>query len=144
MANICLKRKNKKTTSLSSGVRSSCQRKPKSRPKWGEFLKCYFLDELLRPRMGVPAPRPLSPVPRPLLGLCPSQGLRDVDKKKGTRIAKLDMLLKMVVLSLLLLLLAVNTASLAKIAGFAAVGGSGYINLRNIMEELASRGHEVH
>ena len=54
------------------------------------------------------------------------------------------MLLKMVVLSLLLLLLAVNTASLAKIAGFAAVGGSGYINLRNIMEELASRGHEVH
>ena len=54
------------------------------------------------------------------------------------------MLLKIVVLSLLLLLLAVNTASLAKIAGFAAVGGSGYINMRNIMEELASRGHEVH
>ena len=91
--------------------------------------------------MGVPPP----PVPRPLLGLCPSQGLRDVGKKKGTRSAKLDMLLKMVVLSLLFLLLsAVNTASLAKIAGFAAVGGSGYINLRNIMEELASRGHEVH
>ena len=84
------------------------------------------------------------PRPRPLLGLCPSQGLRDVAKKKGTRTAKLDMLLKMVVLSLLLLLLAVNTASLAKIAGFAAVGGSGYINMRNIMEELASRGHEVH
>ena len=76
--------------------------------------------------------------------LCPSQGLRDVGKKKGTRSAKLDMLLKMVVLSLLFLLLAVNTASLAKIAGFAAVGGSGYINMRNIMEELASRGHEVH
>ena len=87
---------------------------------------------------------PPPPVPRPLLGLCPSQGLRDVGKKKGTRSAKLDMLLKMVVLSLLLLLLAVNTASLAKIAGFAAVGGSGYINMRNIMEELASRGHEVH
>ena len=89
---------------------------------------------------------PPPPVPRPLLGLCdcPSQGLRDVAKKKGTRSAKLDMLLKMVVLSLLLLLLAVNTASLAKIAGFAAVGGSGYINMRNIMEELASRGHEVH
>ena len=85
-----------------------------------------------------------APPPRPLLGLCPSQGLRDVGKKKGTRSAKLDMLLKMVVLSLLLLLLAVNTASLAKIAGFAAVGGSGYINMRNIMEELASRGHEVH
>ena len=84
------------------------------------------------------------PPPRHLLGLCPSQGLRDVGKKKGTRSAKLDMLLKMVVLSLLLLLLAVNTASLAKIAGFAAVGGSGYINMRNIMEELASRGHEVH
>ena len=84
------------------------------------------------------------PPPRPLLGLCPSQGLRDVGKKKGTRSAKLDMLLKMVVLSLLFLLLAVNTASLAKIAGFAAVGGSGYINMRNIMEELASRGHEVH
>ena len=84
------------------------------------------------------------PPPRPLLGLCHSQGLRDVGKKKGTRSAKLDMLLKMVMLSLLLLLLAVNTASLAKIAGFAAVGGSGYINMRNIMEELASRGHEVH
>ena len=84
------------------------------------------------------------PPPRPPLGLCPSQGLRDVGKKKGTRSAKLDMLTKMVMLSLLLLLSAVNTASLAKIAGFAAVGGSGYINLRNIMEELASRGHEVH
>ena len=89
--------------------------------------------------MGVPRP---PPPPRHLLGA--SQGLRDVGKKKGTRSAKLDMLLKMVVLSLLLLLLAVNTASLAKIAGFAAVGGSGYINMRNIMEELASRGHEVH
>ncbi|CAH3189234.1 unnamed protein product [Porites evermanni] len=53
------------------------------------------------------------------------------------------MLLKMVMLSLLLLLLAINSASSAKIAGFAAVGGSGYINMRNIMEELASRGHEV-
>ena len=85
---------------------------------------------------------PPPPPPRHLLGA--SQGLRDVGKKKGTRSAKLDMLLKMVVLSLLLLLLAVNSASLAKIAGFAAVGGSGYINMRNIMEELASRGHEVH
>ena len=100
-----------------------------------------FLDELLRPRMGVPRPPP--PVLRPLLGLCPSQGLRDVGKKKGTRSAKLDMLLKMVVLSLLLLLLAVNSASSAKIAGFVAIGGSGYINMRHIMEELASRGHEV-
>ena len=85
------------------------------------------------------------PPPPPVISWdCVSQGLRDVGKKKGTRSAKLDMLLKMVVLSLLLLLLAVNTASLAKIAGFAAVGGSGYINMRNIMEELASRGHEVH
>ena len=100
-----------------------------------------FLDELLRPRMGVPRPPP--PVLRPLLGLCPSQGLRDVGKKKGTRSAKLDMLLKMVMLSLLLLLLAVNSASSAKIAGFVAIGGSGYINMRHIMEELASRGHEV-
>ena len=84
------------------------------------------------------------PRPRPLLGLCPSQGLRDVlGKKKGTRSAKLDMLLKMVMLSLLLLLLAVNSASSAKIAGFVAIGGSGYINMRHIMEELASRGHEV-
>ena len=89
-----------------------------------------------------PCGRP--PPPRPLLGLCPSQGLRDVGKKKGTRYAKLDMLLNMVMLSSLLLLLAVKTASLSKIAGFAAVGGSGYINMRNIMEELASRGHEVH
>ena len=85
-----------------------------------------------------PAPRP-----RPLLGLCPSQGLRDAGKKKGTRSAKLGMPTKMVVLSLLLLLLAVNSASSAKIAGFVAIGGSGYINMRHIMEELASRGHEV-
>ena len=83
------------------------------------------------------------PLPRPLLGLCPSQGLRDAGKKKGTRRAKLDMLTKMVMLSLLLLLLAVNSASSAKIAGFVAIGGSGYINMRHIMEELASRGHEV-
>ena len=50
----------------------------------------------------------------------------------------------MVMLSLLLLLLAVNSASSAKVAGFVALGGSGYINMRHIMEELASRGHEVH
>ena len=54
------------------------------------------------------------------------------------------LLLKMVqLLSLLLLLLAVNSASSAKVAGFVAIGGSGYINMRHIMEELASRGHEV-
>ena len=92
----------------------------------------------------VPVWEPPAPRPWPLPGLCPSQGLRDVGKKKGTRYAKRDMLLKMVMLSLLLLLLAINSASSAKIAGFAAVGGSGYINMRNIMEELASRGHEVH
>ena len=107
------------------------------------FYNAIFWTSFYVPVWESPGPSPRS-VLRPLLGLCPSQGLRDVGKKKGTRSAKLDMLLKMVVLSLLLLLLAVNTASLAKIAGFAAVGGSGYINLRNIMEELASRGHEVH
>ena len=86
-------------------------------------------------------PRPLPPAPALSWDFVPAKDYVTYVKTKGR---ELDMLLKMVVLSLLLLLLAVNTASLAKIAGFAAVGGSGYINLRNIMEELASRGHEVH
>ena len=50
---------------------------------------------------------------------------------------------KMALLSLLLLSLAVNTASSAQIVGFWTVGGSQYITIRQIMEELASKGHEV-
>lgn len=49
----------------------------------------------------------------------------------------------MAMFSLLLLLLAVDTASSARIAGFWTLGGSQYITMRQIMEELASRGHEV-
>ncbi|KAL9957656.1 hypothetical protein ACROYT_G034579 [Oculina patagonica] len=41
------------------------------------------------------------------------------------------------------LLLAVNTALSARIAGFCAIGGSQYINMKHTLEELASRGHEV-
>ncbi len=41
------------------------------------------------------------------------------------------------------LLLAINTALSARIAGFCEIGGSAYINTRNTLEELASRGHEV-
>ena len=44
---------------------------------------------------------------------------------------------------LLLLLFGVGTGSSSKIAGFMALGGSQYINMRHILEELASRGHEV-
>ena len=47
------------------------------------------------------------------------------------------------VLTLCLLLLAVNSASSVRIAGFHVAGGSRYVNLRYTMEELASRGHEV-
>ena len=42
-----------------------------------------------------------------------------------------------------LLLLLVGTGLSARIAGFHAVGGSQYINIRNTLEALASRGHEV-
>jgi len=49
----------------------------------------------------------------------------------------------MALLSLLLLLVAVNCALSARIAGFHAIGGSQYINTRHTLEELASRGHEV-
>jgi len=49
----------------------------------------------------------------------------------------------MAVLSWLLLSLAFNTASSARIAGFWLIGGSQYITMRRIMEELASKGHEV-
>jgi len=50
---------------------------------------------------------------------------------------------KMALLSLFLLSLAFNTASSARIAGFWLIGGSQYITMRQIMEELTSKGHEV-
>ena len=43
----------------------------------------------------------------------------------------------------LLLLLCISSSLSARIAGFHAVGGSQYINIRNTLEELVSRGHEV-
>ena len=47
-------------------------------------------------------------------------------------------------LSCLLLLFTVKSGFSAKIAGFAAVSsGSHYFVIRNAMQELASRGHEV-
>ena len=49
----------------------------------------------------------------------------------------------MALFSLLLLSLAVNAASSARIAGFWTVGGSQYSTMRQIMSELASKGHEV-
>jgi len=49
----------------------------------------------------------------------------------------------MALLPLLLLSLAINTASSARIAGFWTVGGSQYSTMRQIMTELASKGHEV-
>lgn len=45
--------------------------------------------------------------------------------------------------TLLLAFLFLNSAFSARIAGFHAIGGSQYINTRNVLEELASRGHEV-
>lgn len=50
---------------------------------------------------------------------------------------------EMALLSLLTLLLAVNSGLSARIAGFHTIGGSQYMNMRHTMEELASRGHEV-
>jgi len=44
---------------------------------------------------------------------------------------------------LILLALVVSSVSSARIAGFMALGGSQYINMKHIMEELASRGHQV-
>ena len=44
---------------------------------------------------------------------------------------------------LLLLSLVVDSALSARIVGFCILGGSEYMNTRNVMEELASRGHEV-
>ena len=49
----------------------------------------------------------------------------------------------MALFSLLLLSVAVCSASSARIAGFMTFGGSQYINMRHVLEELVSRGHEV-
>ena len=49
----------------------------------------------------------------------------------------------MALFTLLLLSLTVNCALSARIAGLMTFGGSQYINIRNILQELASRGHEV-
>lgn len=50
---------------------------------------------------------------------------------------------EMALFSLLTLLLVVNSALSARIAGFLTIGGSQYMNMRRTMEELAFRGHEV-
>lgn len=50
---------------------------------------------------------------------------------------------EMALLSLLTMLLVVNSALSARIAGFLTIGGSQYMNMRRTMEELAFRGHEV-
>ena len=50
---------------------------------------------------------------------------------------------KMALLVLLLLSLTVSSVSSAQIAGFISLGGSQYMTLRRILEELASRGHQV-
>ena len=44
---------------------------------------------------------------------------------------------------LFLLMLAASCVSSARIAGFHMIGGSQYINTKLVLEELASRGHEV-
>ena len=49
----------------------------------------------------------------------------------------------MAFLSLLTLLLVVNSTLSTRIAGFLTIGGSQYMNMRHTMGELASRGHEV-
>ncbi|XP_022798827.1 LOW QUALITY PROTEIN: UDP-glucuronosyltransferase 2C1-like [Stylophora pistillata] len=46
-------------------------------------------------------------------------------------------------LLLLVFTLAINSVFSARIAGFHTTGGSQYINTRNILAELATRGHEV-
>lgn len=50
---------------------------------------------------------------------------------------------EMALFSLLLILLALNSALSARIAGVCTLGGSQYINMRHALEELACRGHEV-
>ena len=43
----------------------------------------------------------------------------------------------------LMLLLKAESSHSAKIVGFSAIGGSHYMMIRNVMEEMAARGHEV-
>ena len=50
---------------------------------------------------------------------------------------------KMALLALSLLSLTVSSVLSARIVGFMTLGGSQYINMKHIMEELASRGHQV-
>ena len=50
---------------------------------------------------------------------------------------------KMALLALSFLSLTVSSVLSARIVGFMALGGSQYINMKHIMEELASRGHQV-
>lgn len=50
---------------------------------------------------------------------------------------------KMALLALSLLSLTVSSVLSARIVGFMALGGSQYINMKHIMEELAFRGHQV-
>ena len=45
--------------------------------------------------------------------------------------------------ALIVLSLIVSSVSSARIAGFIAFGGSHYITMKNVLEELASRGHPV-
>ena len=45
--------------------------------------------------------------------------------------------------ALIVLSLIVSFVSSARIAGFIAFGGSHYITMKNVLEELASRGHQV-
>ena len=54
-----------------------------------------------------------------------------------------DMTTHMFWLSWLTLVLLADNSFSAKILGGSAVGGSHYIMIRNVMEEVASRGHEV-
>lgn len=49
----------------------------------------------------------------------------------------------MVLGALIVLSLIVSSVSSARIAGFIAFGGSHYITMKNVLEELASRGHQV-
>ena len=49
----------------------------------------------------------------------------------------------MALLALILLSISISSVSSARIAGFIAFGGSHYISMTNILEELASRGHQV-
>ena len=50
---------------------------------------------------------------------------------------------KMLWIFCLVLLLQAKSSMSAKIIGGSAIGGSHYMMIRNVVEELASRGHEV-